>query len=129
MVRTFYMYRILYIICIGMMNCQRAHHSFVLGLAGGDAIFMMDAPRHMGGNPLTFDNDSLPDWDLSDLYPGMESDELARDLETAQGLAEAFETRYAGKLNDLDGAGLGAAIAEYEAIDETLGRVIELVGL
>ncbi len=73
--------------------------------------------------------DSLPEWDLDDLYPGRESAELGRDLDAAQGSAEAFEIRHAGKLADLDGAGLGAAIAAYEAIDEILGRVMSYASL
>ena len=59
----------------------------------------------------------------------MESAELTRDLDAAQASAEAFETRHAGKLAALDGAGLGAAIAEYEAIDEILGRVMSYASL
>ena len=59
----------------------------------------------------------------------MESAELTRDLAAAQASAEAFETRHAGKLAALDGAGLGAAIAEYEAIDEILGRVMSYASL
>ncbi len=82
-----------------------------------------------GGFPLTLDPDSLPEWDLNDLYPGPDSAELARDLAAAQSSAEAFETRHAGKLADLDGAGLGAAIADYEAIDEILGRVMSYASL
>ena len=87
----------------------------------------MGTPR--GGFPLSLDIDSLPEWDLNDLYPGPDSTELERDLAAAQGSAEAFETRHAGKLADLDGAGLGAAIADYEAIDEILGRVMSYASL
>ncbi|MCH7941933.1 MAG: M3 family oligoendopeptidase [Proteobacteria bacterium] len=73
--------------------------------------------------------DSLPEWDLSDLYPSMESAELTRDLAAAQAAAEAFEMRFGGKLAGLDGDGLGAAIAEYESIDEILGRVMSYASL
>ena len=83
----------------------------------------------MGEFPLTLDQDSLPEWDLSDLYPGIDSGNLARDLDATQAAAEAFETLYGGKLADLDGAGLGAAIAHYEAIDETLGRIMSYASL
>ena len=71
----------------------------------------------------------LPEWDLGDLYPGPESADLARGLAAAAASAEAFETRYAGKLAGLSGDALGAAIAEYEAIDETLGRVMSYASL
>ncbi len=66
----------------------------------------------------------LPEWDLSDLYPGTESAELAGDLDRAEADSKAFNTTYAGKIGDLDDAALGAAIAEYERIQETLGRVM-----
>ena len=71
----------------------------------------------------------LPNWNLSDLYPGPESPELERDLAEMQGAAERFQKRYEGKLAELDGAGLAEAIAEYERIDETLSRVMSYAGL
>ncbi|HUF87488.1 MAG TPA: M3 family oligoendopeptidase [Thermohalobaculum sp.] len=72
---------------------------------------------------------ALPEWDLSDLYPGPDCEELQRDLETATERARAFAERYAGHLAGLDGAGLGEAIAEYEAIERTLGRIMTFAGL
>ncbi|MCH9019617.1 MAG: M3 family oligoendopeptidase [Proteobacteria bacterium] len=71
----------------------------------------------------------LPEWDLADLYPGTNSPELERDLTAAQAGAERFESRYAGKLAALDGDALGEAIAEYEAIDELLGRIMSYASL
>jgi oligoendopeptidase F len=65
---------------------------------------------------------ALPEWDLTDLYPGQESKELAADLDRAEAEAAAFAENYKGRLQDLDGAALGAAIAEYERLDETLSR-------
>jgi oligoendopeptidase F len=67
--------------------------------------------------------DDLPSWDLSDLYPGADSDAVRADFAAAEAAATAFETRYAGKLSDLSGAALAAAIREYERIDEILGRL------
>jgi oligoendopeptidase F len=67
---------------------------------------------------------SLPAWDLADLYPGRESPELAADLERMASAAKAFHAKYQGRLGDLDGAALGAAIGAYEAIDETLSRLM-----
>ena len=66
---------------------------------------------------------SLPEWDLSDLYPGPQSAELARDLAESAGAAADFAQHYQGKLAGLEGAELAAAIAEYERIAETLGRL------
>ena len=67
--------------------------------------------------------DDLPAWDLSDLYPGADSDTVRADFAAAEAAATAFETRYAGKLSDLSGAALAAAIGAYEQIDEILGRL------
>ncbi len=66
---------------------------------------------------------TLPTWDLGDLYPGPESAELKADLAHAGSEAKTFRARYEGTLGGLDGAALGAAIAAFEAIQETLGRI------
>ena len=73
--------------------------------------------------------ESLPVWDLSDLYAGKEDPRLAADLDEAEAEAKAFEARYAGKLGALSGDALAAAIAEYERIEERLGRVMSFAGL
>ncbi|HEX9489698.1 MAG TPA: M3 family oligoendopeptidase [Stellaceae bacterium] len=71
----------------------------------------------------------LPQWDLSDLYPGRDSAELKRDLERGEREAAAFRERYEGKLADLGGAALGAAIAAYERLQDTLGRIMSYASL
>ncbi|BCP54974.1 oligoendopeptidase F [Kaistia sp. 32K] len=72
----------------------------------------------------------LPEWNLADLYPGMESPQLLADLARANTDSLAFEAAYKGKLESLarDG-GLVAAIRAYEALDELLGRIISYAGL
>ena len=72
---------------------------------------------------------TLPTWNLDDLYPGTASTELAADLEASERDAVAFHKRYAGQLSRLGAAGLGAAIAEFEALDETLGRLLSYANL
>ena len=67
--------------------------------------------------------ETLPKWDLSDLYPGMDSDALKTDIDGSKTAAEAFKTKYQGKLAGLSGNALGEAIAEYERISETLGKI------
>ena len=69
------------------------------------------------------DDGALPGWDLSDLYPGPESDELRRDLAQAAAAAAALSDEFAGRVASLDGAALGGLIARYEAIRETLERL------
>ncbi|GAB4364761.1 MAG: M3 family oligoendopeptidase [Kiloniellaceae bacterium] len=71
----------------------------------------------------------LPTWNLADLYPGPDSPALQGDLETGAAKAKAFHQRYAGKLAALNGAALGVAIAEYEAIQEVLGRIMSYAQL
>jgi len=66
---------------------------------------------------------ALPTWDLSDLYPAPDAPELQADLARAAEAAKDFRARYEGKLAGLDGAALAAAIGEYEALQETLGRI------
>jgi len=71
----------------------------------------------------------LPVWDLTDLYPGNDSPELNADLDRVAKDAAAFADRYKGKLAGLSGKALGAAIAEFEAIDEIMGRVMSYAQL
>src|SRR5215467_12724683 len=71
----------------------------------------------------------LPEWDLSDLYPSRESDALKHDLSGLAGDAEAFRERYQGRLADLSGAALGAAIETYEQLQEQSGRIISYASL
>ena len=73
--------------------------------------------------------DSLPNWDLADLYPGTDSAQLAADLDRADRQARDFETRLAGKLASISAAQLAEAIAEYEGIEEILGRVMSYAQL
>jgi len=72
---------------------------------------------------------SLPDWNLDDLYTGIDAPELAADFERMATACTAFGERYEGKLAGLDGDGLATAIAAYEDIDRVLGRVMSFAGL
>ncbi len=71
----------------------------------------------------------LPRWDLSDLYEAPDSPRVAADLDRAEADAKRFSERYAGRLGQLDGAGLAAAIAECERIDEGLGALMSYAQL
>ncbi len=71
----------------------------------------------------------LPEWDLADLYPGRDSEALARDLTRLADDAEAFRERYQGRLADLSGAVLGAAIETYERLEEQAGRIMSYASL
>ena len=78
--------------------------------------------------------DALPEWNLNDLYPGLDSPEIKRDLERADSDCLAFEKEFKGKLAQLaagDDAGraLADAIRRYEAIDDRLGRLMSYASL
>ena len=75
-------------------------------------------------NPQT-----LPVWDLSDLYPAPDSAKLREDLTEAEASARAFKDRYTGKLVSLPGGELAAAIKEYERIEEVMGRIMSYAQL
>jgi oligoendopeptidase F len=77
---------------------------------------------------------TLPVWDLSDLYAGVDSPEIARDLARSDALCLAFEERYKGKLAALarspdGGKALAAAVQEFESIDDLIGRIASFAGL
>lgn len=75
----------------------------------------------------------LPKWQLADLYHGIDAPELAADLERATQECEAFEKRWKGKLEtaagNKGGQGLGAALRQYEMLEELLGRIVSFAGL
>jgi len=71
----------------------------------------------------------LPEWDLADLYPGRDSPELQRDLAALSTDAAAFRARYEGRLAALSGGELGAAVAQYERLQETAGRIMSYAEL
>ena len=71
----------------------------------------------------------LPEWDLGDLYPGRDSPELSRDLAGLAAEATAFRERYQGRLGVLSGAELGAAVAQYERLQEIGGRIMSYAEL
>jgi oligoendopeptidase F len=76
----------------------------------------------------------LPEWNLADLYPAMDSPEVKADLARAETDSIAFETRFKGKLADLaggadDGRALAEAVVEFEKLEELLGRIISYAGL
>ncbi len=71
----------------------------------------------------------LPQWDLSDLYDGRDSPRLEADLREVDEAARRFAAAHAGRLAAMPGAELAAAIAEYERMDEVLGRVMSYAQL
>jgi oligoendopeptidase F len=76
----------------------------------------------------------LPEWNLADLYEGSDSPKLKADLATSERAADAMQERYAGKLAALldggkGGAGLAQAVREFEALNDTMGRIVSYASL
>ncbi len=71
--------------------------------------------------------DIMPGWDLSDLYPEPGGPAFTSDLETAIREAKEFKERYQGRLAsilaDRGGAGIAAAIKDYETQQDRIGRL------
>ena len=61
-------------------------------------------------------------WDLGELVDGDEENGVARQLDQALERASAFAAAHAGKLAELDAAGLAAAMRELAEINELVGK-------
>src|SRR5262249_43016041 len=77
---------------------------------------------------------ALPEWNLADLYAGIDDPAVKRDLDRADQYSVAFEEDFRGKLAGLaEGPGAGRTLAEavkrYEALDDLLGRLGSVAGL
>src|SRR5712671_4096552 len=76
----------------------------------------------------------LPEWDLADLYDGIEDPKVKRDLDRADSYSVAFEEDFKGKLAALverpdAGAKLAEAVTRYEQLDDLIGRIMSFAGL
>src|SRR5271154_5233416 len=76
----------------------------------------------------------LPEWNLADLYSGLDDPAIKRDLDRVDVECVAFENAYKGKLGDLArspeaGAALAEAVHRYETIDDLMGRLASYAGL
>ena len=74
---------------------------------------------------------SVPEWDLSDLYKGMDDPAVAADLDRAATDAKRIKDAYQGKLvgSAGNGAQLAEAIAAYEQISDLMGKLGSFAGL
>src|SRR5215831_651553 len=76
----------------------------------------------------------LPEWNLADLYAGIDAPNITRDLSKMDADCVAFETDYKGKLaertaREHGGKWLAEAVRRYEAIDDLAGRLGSYAGL
>lgn len=76
----------------------------------------------------------LPEWNLADLYAGIDDPNIKRDLDRADEDCKAFEDDFKGKLAALAersdaGVALAQAVVRYEQLDDLLGRLVSFAGL
>src|SRR5580658_7858159 len=76
----------------------------------------------------------LPEWNLADLYSGLDDPAIKRDLDRIDAECLAFEEAYKGKLAAMAssataGAALAEAVRRYETIDDLMGRIGSYAGL
>ncbi len=76
----------------------------------------------------------LPEWNLTDLYSGLDDPAIKRDLDRVDAECIDFEAAYKSKLAEMAGgaaagAALAVAVRRYEAIDDLMGRLGSYAGL
>ena len=74
---------------------------------------------------------TMPEWDLSDLYPDPKSPKVVTDIAEARSRSKDLKDRYQGKIAGLgrDGAALAEAVAAYESLSDLIGRLGSYAGL
>ncbi len=102
--------------------------------APADAATQAAARKTAKAAARAIDLGPLPEWDLSDLYPGLDSDAFHADLARGEAECRTFAERYRGKVADLAAGeeaskALAGAVSEYEAIEDRLGRLMSYAGL
>ena len=80
-------------------------------------------------DPVPAGNDNLPRWDLTQLYPALNSKELEADKDALETRAKKFYDEYNTTIAYLTGPQLGEAIAEYEALENMRTKISCYVGL
>jgi oligoendopeptidase F len=76
----------------------------------------------------------LPEWNLADLYAGIDGPQVKCDLDRGTSESLAFEEAFKGRLTALveqadAGSQFAAAVKRYEALDDLLGRLTSYAGL
>ena len=76
----------------------------------------------------------LPEWNLADLYSGLDSPQFAADLKRAEAECRAFAEKWRGRLaeaarGEKASARLAEAVREFEALQDLLGRIMSYAGL
>src|SRR4029450_4710798 len=99
-----------------------------LARAGPSQLVVSARPKRSSGHPVSHAPavrrlGALPEWNLADLYAGLDDPQVKRDLDRGAAESLAFEQAYKGKLAALAeepaaGAALAEAVKRYEALDD-----------
>lgn len=108
----------------GMSFKQRVALGLTLEARGAQSM----ADASMQGTDAQEDLGEMPEWDLTDLYEGPQSEKLQSDLKTAGKDALIFQSDFQGKIGEIaatqeGGAQLAKAVRRYEELNDTLGRI------
>ncbi|MBI29647.1 MAG: oligoendopeptidase F [Pelagibacteraceae bacterium] len=71
----------------------------------------------------------LPTWNLNDIYKGINSQKINKDLLKIKKLSKNFEKEYEGKVKELDPNKLLKAITKIEIIDEMICKILSYAHL
>ncbi len=82
----------------------------------------------------TADLGPLPEWNLADLYSGLDSPQFSADLAEAESRCRAFAEKWRGKLaeaarGEQASFRLADAVQEFESLQDLLGRIMSYAGL
>ena len=74
-------------------------------------------------------NNTLPVWNLGDLYSSINSRKILKDLNLIEKLSKSFSKKYEGKVTKLSAIKLLKAIEEIEKIDEIMDKILSYAHL
>jgi len=74
-------------------------------------------------------NENEVSWNLTDLFPSVEGDNIEEAIEQAKASANAFEKTYRGKISQLDSVSLLNCLRQFEAFEVEIGDVSLFAGL
>ena len=74
-------------------------------------------------------NNTLPVWNLGDLYSSINSRKIIKDLNLIEKLSKSFSKKYEGKVTKLSAIKLLKAIEEIEKIDEIMDKILSYAHL
>ena len=94
----------------------------------------LSAPSGAAGVTHSAAENPLPEWNLTHLYPAMDSGAFLKDFADCDLECKAFAAAYRGKLDAMAAAPdastvLAAAVARYEKLDDLMGRLMSYAGL